>query len=272
VFNAKSNGKRNTLKLSIITVCLNSAETIGHTLESVAAQTHREVEHIIVDGVSTDGTLDVVRKHSSSMLQVISEPDRGLYDAMNKGLTAASGDIIGYLNSDDVYASHDVLQKVATALAEPDIDACYGDLVYVQPDDMSQVVRYWRSCAYSPGLVERGWMPAHPTFFVRRSILQKIGGFDIRYRYQSDYELMVRLFLKERISAVHIPEVLVRMRTGGHTNRSIRNIVKGNIEAYRACRENGIKVSPFFILQKMMSRLPQFILRPPQQDSSPRGR
>ena len=259
------------MDISIITVCLNSATTIGDALESVARQTFRQVEHIVVDGVSTDGTQDIVSGFTPKVGRLISEPDRGLYDAMNKGLTAASGDIIGYLNSDDVYADDDVLQKVARAFADGSIDACYGDLVYVRQDDMSRVVRYWCSRPYAPGLVERGWMPAHPTFFVRRSILQKVGGFDIRYHYQSDYELMVRLFLKEHISAVHIPEVLVRMRTGGHTNRSIQNIVKGNLEAYRACRENGIKVSPFFILQKMVSRLPQFFLRPPQQDSSPGG-
>src|SRR5258708_27723403 len=157
---------------------------------------------------------------------LISESDRGLYEAMNKGLAVASGDIIGYLNSDDVYADSDVLQKVARAFNDGNVDACYSDLVYVQKDDMSRVVRYWRSRPFSPGLVERGWMPAHPTFFVRRSILRKLGGFDIRYRYQSDYELMVRLFLKERISACYIPEVLVRMRTGGHTNPASRNIIQ----------------------------------------------
>ena len=260
------------MHISIITVCLNAASTIGDALESVRKQTFRDIEHIVVDGVSTDSTLEIVKGFTPKVARLISEPDRGLYDAMNKGLAAATGDIIGYLNSDDVYAGDDVLQKVALAFADGSIDACYGDLVYVRQDDMSRVVRYWRSRPYSPGLVERGWMPAHPTFFVKRSILQKLGGFDIRYRYQSDYELMVRLFLKERISAIHIPEVLVRMRTGGHTNRSIRNIVKGNLEAYRACRENGIKVSPLFILQKMASRLPQYLLRPPLQISVPKSR
>ncbi len=259
-------------RISVVTVSFNSVGTIAEALDSVASQTEAEVEHIVVDGASTDGTAEVLESRRSRLSKLVIEPDRGLYDAMNKGMAVATGDIIGYLNSDDVYADSDVLRKVARAFNDGNIDACYGDLVYVQKDDMSQVVRYWRSRTYSPGLVERGWMPAHPTFFVRRSILQKLGGFDIRYRYQSDYELMVRLFLKERISAVYIPEVLVRMRTGGHTNRSIRNIVKGNLEAYHACRENGIKVSPLFILQKMVSRLPQFFLRPSQQDSSPRGR
>ena len=259
------------MRISIITVCLNSADTIRDALESVARQTFQEIEHIVVDGVSTDGTQDLVSAFMPKVARLISEPDRGLYDAMNKGMAAATGDIIGYLNSDDVYADSDVLQKVVRVFADGSADACYGDLVYVQQNDMSRVVRYWRSRPYSPGLIERGWMPAHPTFFVRRPIFQKLGGFDIRYRYQSDYELMVRLFLKEGISAIYIPEVLVRMRTGGHTNRSIRNIVKGNLEAYRACRENGVKVSPLFIFQKMASRLPQFFLRPPQQDSSPDG-
>ena len=259
-------------KISIVTVCFNSANTIRGTLSAVAGQRNVDFEHVVVDGASSDDTLEIVREFTPRVAHLISEPDRGLYDAMNKGLAAATGDIVGYLNSDDVYADDEVLQKVARVFADGGIDACYGDLVYVQKDDMSRVVRYWRSRPYSPGLIEHGWMPAHPTFFVKRSILQKLGGFDIRYRYQADYELMVRLFLKERISSAHIPEVLVRMRTGGHTNGSIRNIVKGNLEAYRSCRENGIKVSPLFILQKMASRLPQFFLRPPQQDSGPRGR
>lgn len=143
------------MRLSIITVCLNSVKTVRHTLESVSRQTYWEVEHIIVDGASTDGTLSLIKEFSPPVERLISEPDRGLYDAMNKGIAAATGDIIGYLNSDDVYADSDVLQKVARVFADENVDACYGDLVYVRQDDMSRVVRYWRSRPYSPGLVER---------------------------------------------------------------------------------------------------------------------
>jgi len=250
------------MHISIITVCLNSAGTIADALESVGKQTFREIEHIVVDGVSTDGTQEIVRGFTPKVARLISEPDRGLYDAMNKGLAAASGEIIGYLNSDDVYASDDVLQKVATVFAEPDVDACYGDLVYVHRDDMSQVVRYWRSRPYSPGLVERGWMPAHPTFFVRRRLLLEEGGFNTRYRYHADFDLVVRLFLQRRIRTKYIPEILVRMRVGGKTNRSLRNIVRGNLESIDSLRSHGVPVTPMFFIGKLVSRVPQFLRRP----------
>ena len=250
------------MHISIITVCLNSAGTIADALESVGKQTFREIEHIVVDGVSTDGTQEIVRGFTPKVARLISEPDRGLYDAMNKGLAAASGEIIGYLNSDDVYASDDVLQKVATVFAEPDVDACYGDLVYVHRNDMSQVVRYWRSRPYSPGLVERGWMPAHPTFFVRRRLLLEEGGFNTRYRYHADFDLVVRLFLQRRIRTKYIPEILVRMRVGGKTNRSLRNIVRGNLESIDSLRSHGVPVTPMFFIGKLVSRVPQFLRRP----------
>ena len=250
------------MHISIITVCLNSAGTIAGALESVGRQTFRAIEHIVVDGVSTDGTLEIVRNFTPKVAQLISEPDRGLYDAMNKGMAAATGDIIGYLNSDDVYADDDVLQKVAKAFADVNVDACYGDLVYVQQDDISRVVRYWRSCPYSPGLIERGWMPAHPTFFIRRSILQELGGFDIHYRYHADFDLMVRLFLRRKIRCAYIPEILVRMRTGGKTNRSIRNVMRGNLESLESLRSHGAAVTPMFFVGKLLSRVPQFFRRP----------
>jgi glycosyltransferase involved in cell wall biosynthesis len=236
--------------------------TIEDTLSSVAAQNNAEFEHVIVDGASSDATLKTVREFTPKVARLISEPDRGLYDAMNKGMAAATGDIIGYLNSDDVYADSDVLQKVARVFADGSVDACYGDLVYVQQDDMSRVVRYWRSRPYLPGLIERGWMPAHPTFFVRRSILQELGGFNIRYRYHADFDLMVRLFLRKKIRSVYIPEILVRMRTGGRTNQSVRNIIRGNLESLDSLRSHGVAVTPMFFVGKLLSRVPQFVRRP----------
>lgn len=251
------------MRLSVITVCMNARETIGEALASIHGQSYRSVEHIVIDGASRDGTVEVLRAHRAGISRLVSEPDEGLYFAMNKGIALASGEFLGFLNADDIYAEVEVLQKVANVLQSGNVDAVYGDLVYVRQSDPDAAVRYWKSRPYEPGLIERGWMPAHPTLFVRTAILKKLGGFDTRYRYQSDYELIVRLFLKEHITAAYIPEVLVRMRTGGHTNRSVHNIIKGNLEAYRACRENGIKVSPLFVLQKMASRLPQFFRRPP---------
>lgn len=257
------------MKISVVTVCFNSRATIEHALASVAAQRHADVEHIVIDGASTDGTVELVRRFRPAVAHFVSEPDEGLYFAMNKGIAAATGDIIGFLNSDDVYADDGVLESVAQHFSTSDVDACYGDLVYVKPEDMSAIVRYWKSRPYVPGLLERGWMPAHPTFFVKTPILKRLGGFNTRYRYQADYELMLRLFLKARISTAYIPRILVRMRTGGHTNRSLANIFKGNVEAYRACRDNGIAVSPVFILRKLASRLPQFFLRPSRRVSGP---
>lgn len=249
------------MRISVITVCFNSAATIGDTLSSVAAQENVEVEHIVVDGESADGTMEVVRNHPWKPARVVSEPDQGIYDAMNKGIGFASGEVLGFLNSDDVYADERVLADVERAMTDPWVDACYGDLVYVRQEDMTRVVRYWKSRDHVPGLVERGWMPAHPTFFIRRRILDELGGFDTRFRYQADYELMVRLFCVRHIRTVYLPRVLVKMRMGGHTNRSLLNVVRGNVEAYRACRINGIGVTPLFIARKMASRLPQFFQR-----------
>ena len=249
-------------RISVVTVCFNSALTIGDTLASVANQRGVNVEHVIVDGASSDATMEIVTGFTPEVARVISEPDRGLYDAMNKGMAIATGDIIGYLNSDDVYADDGVLQKVANTFADVNVDACYGDLVYVQQDDISKVVRYWRSCPYSPGLIERGWMPAHPTFFIRRTILQELGGFNIHYRYHADFDLMVRLFLLKKIRCAYIPEVLVRMRTGGKTNRSIRNVIRGNLESLESLRSHGAAVTPMFFVGKLLSRVPQFFRRP----------
>ena len=251
-------------KISIVTVVFNGAATIEETIESVAGQTLRDREHVIVDGASRDGTLEKIANHRDKLAAVLSEPDDGLYYAMNKGIALAKGEIIGFLNSDDVYADARVLEDVAAALQDPAVDACYGDLVYVARDNPGRVVRYWKSRDYAAGLIEKGWMPAHPTFFIRKRILEEIGGFNTRYRLQADYDLMIRLFVTRGIRTVYLPRILVKMRLGGHTNRSLRNVVSGNLEAYAACKENGIPVGPLFILGKIASRLPQFLHRPPR--------
>lgn len=251
------------MKISIITVCFNAAATISDTLASVAKQSWQEREHVVVDGASTDGTREILERHRGQLSVLVSEHDDGLYHAMNKGIGLATGDFVGFLNSDDMFADEGSLGRIAEVLAPGDVDACYGDLVYVDSRDTSRVVRYWRSRPYAPGLVARGWMPAHPTFYIRRDILLAEGGFDLRYRFQSDYELMIRLFECRRIRVRYIPEVLVRMRTGGHTNRSVGNVVRGNLEAWRAWREHGLGRSPLFMVRKVMSRLPQFFDRIP---------
>ena len=252
------------MKISIVTVVLNAAATIEDTLCSVASQTHPDIEHIVVDGGSTDGTLDIIQRHRGRVATFISEPDRGIYDAMNKGIAAATGDIVGTLNADDIYVNEHVLGKIAAAFADPAVGACYADLVYVDRTDLNRIVRYWKSRAYADGLFEKGWLPAHPTFFVRRELYRRFGGFDLRYRYQADFELTMRLLAVHKLPSVYLPEVIVKMRMGGVSNRSVLNVIKGNLEAYRACRRHGLKVSPLFIAKKVLSRLPQFFRRPSQ--------
>jgi glycosyltransferase involved in cell wall biosynthesis len=250
------------MRISVITVCFNSAATIGATLDSLAAQRGVEIEHVVVDGGSTDGTLEVIGRHAWKPARVVSEPDRGVYDAMNKGLRLVTGEVVGFLNADDFFADANVLADVARAMAPADVDACYADLVYVSPDDTGRVVRYWRSRPYAPGLALSGWMPAHPTFYVRRRIYEQFGGFDLAFPRQSDFELTTRLLEVHRIRAVYVPRVWVRMRTGGISNRSIVGILKGNMEAWRALRKLGLPAGPLFVVRKLASRLPQFLARP----------
>lgn len=250
------------MKISVITACFNCAATIGQTLDSIASQTGVDVEHIVVDGASTDATLDVVASHSRKPERLISERDAGVYDAMNKGIAVASGEVVGFLNADDFFAGPDILADVARAMSVPDVDACYADLVYVSPTNTERVVRFWKSCDYRPGMSLSGWMPAHPTFYVRRSVYERFGGFDLEFRRQSDFELTTRLLEVHRIRAVYVPRVWVRMRTGGLSNNSLRGVLKGNLEAYRALRKLRLPVSPLFMLRKMASRLPQFLARP----------
>jgi len=249
------------MKISIITVSYNSAATIEDTIMSVAAQTYQDVEYIVIDGGSTDGTLEVINRHKSRISKFVSERDRGIYDAMNKGIGLATGDVIGFLNADDIYADNLILGKVASVFDNSAADACYADLVYVSKDDLNKVIRYWKSREYRNGLFRGGWMPAHPTFFVRKTVYDKYGGFDLDFKFQSDFDLTMRFLEVYKIKSVYIPEIFVKMRIGGATNRRLLNIIKGNIEAYRACKKNGLNVSPFFIVAKVLSRIPQFFSR-----------
>ena len=247
------------LKISIITACFNASKTISETLDSVGRQSHQSIEHIIVDGASTDDTMSIIENYRNHLSVVMSEPDQGVYDAMNKGLALASGEVIGFLNADDFYMHPDVLARVAATMADPTIDACYADLIYVDRKQTNRVVRHWVSRDYTPGLFEKGWMPAHPTFFVRKSVYEKLGGFDLRYRLQADFDLVLRFIGINKIRTRYVPEIWVRMRMGGMSNNNILNIVRGNIEAYSSCCANGLNVRPWFILTKVLSRMPQFI-------------
>ncbi|MFL9710427.1 glycosyltransferase family 2 protein [Methylobacillus sp. Pita1] len=249
------------MKISIITVCYNSAATIADTIASVASQQYSNREHIVVDGASQDNTMEIV-KGAPSVTQYVSELDQGIYDAMNKGLKLATGDVVGLLNADDFYADDTVLDQVAEVFKDPDVQACYADLLYVDQSDTSRVIRYWKSRDFEAGLFKRGWMPAHPTFFVRRSVYESLGGFDLRFPRQADFELTMRFLEVHGIRSVYVPRVWIRMRVGGASNNSIRGVIKGNLEAYRACKLHGLNVGPLFIPRKVFSRLPQFFIKP----------
>jgi len=249
------------MKISIITVTCNSAATVADTLRSVSQQTWPDVEHIVVDGASTDETVAIVRREGVHVAKLVSEPDDGIYDAMNKGLRLATGDVVGFLNSDDIYADNDVAKRISQSMSDLDVDAVYGNLVFVAQNETTRIVRYWRSAPYRLGACARGWMPPHPTLYVRRSVLDKIGNFDTSYQLQADFELCLRLFEVHRVRALHLSATLVRMRTGGATTGSVRNIIRGNLEAARACRQHGFHGGLGFIARKMVSRIPQFLFK-----------
>lgn len=248
------------MKISIITVCRNSAHTIRDTLASVQSQSHPEVEHILIDGASTDNTPAIIREFDH-VTRLISEPDQGLYDAMNKGIRLATGAVVGILNADDFYPHPDVLAKVAAVFKQQKIAAVYGDLRYVHPKVTNRTVRLWRSGAFDPELFRCGWMPPHPTFFVRRSIYEVYGGYDVRLRSAADYELMLRFLYKFRIPVWYLPEILVHMRTGGLSNRSLQNRWRANREDRSAWALNGLKPAFYTLWLKPLRKIPQYLYR-----------
>lgn len=251
------------MKISIITVCYNSAETIKDALGSVANQLHNDIEHVVVDGGSDDGTIDLVKKYGNRVSTYVSSPDRGIYDAMNKGLSLATGDYVAYLNSDDFYCSNSVIQQVAKAIHETNSDAVYGDLSYVKRSNPKIRVRYWKSKVFQPGTFVRGFAPPHPTFFMKRKLLNELGGFDQSYSLASDFDLMFRALEIKKYTSTYMPLELTRMRTGGATNNSLKNIICQNQEILRSLRYHGASISTSgFILRKVLSRFRQRYLIP----------
>lgn len=248
------------VKISVVTVCFNSVDTVEDTIRSVLAQTHAEVEHVIIDGGSTDGTLDVLARYRDRIDTVVSEPDQGIYDAMNKGIRRATGQMVGCLNADDVYADENVLADVATATTRNAYEGVYGDLVYVPRDNDGKVLRYWKAGEYLPGAFHVGWVPPHPTFFCLRSLFEKFGYYKARYRIAGDFELMLRLIEKHRIRVGYIPRPLARMRVGGRANR-IRGMVRGNREILHAFAINGLRPSLRFFWQKPFVKIGQLARR-----------
>jgi len=249
------------MKVSIVTVCLNSGRTLEETVASVLCQDYEDIEYIIVDGGSTDGTRDILQRYRDRISKFVSEPDSGTYDAMNKGIQMATGEVVGFLNAGDFYATDDAVSSIVVCLQQTGVDAVYADLEYVAERNPAKTVRTWRSQPYSEGLFERGWHPPHPTFFVRRRLFDDYGGFDLDYRISADYEIMLRFLKKYRIPSCHIAKVLVKMRTGGKSNRSLWQILRANIECYQAWQKNGLQVSPLMMLRKPASKLLQYVKR-----------
>lgn len=249
------------MKITIITVAYNSERTIRDTLESVLDQLYQDYEYIVVDGASTDGTMDAVREMETRFhgkLKYISEPDHGIYDAMNKGIEIASGDIIGILNSDDIFHDNYVVEHIVKAFDEnPDADAIYADLFYVKQSNTNKVVRKWRTGKQRP--FAKGWLPAHPTFYVKRSIYERYGFFNLNFKLAADFEMMLRLVERHHIKIAYLPMPLVKMRLGGATNRSIKNIIQQDRECVRAFYENGIPVSRLYLLYRLLPKIRQFL-------------
>ena len=266
------------MKVSIITVCYNSARTIADTIISVQRQTYKDIEYIVVDGNSTDGTVEIVKQflHStkdvkpddkqgsakgasqSVITKFLCERDEGIYDAMNKGLALATGDIIGVLNSDDFYCADDIIEHVVLGFQTENTDCLYGDLNYVDSEDKNKIVRKWRSGSFRRENFFKGWMPPHPTFFVKKSCFERFGTFDTQFKSASDYELMLRFLFKESCSAQHLPKVMIHMRAGGVSNVSLNNRIRANREDRLAWKINGLKPKWFTLLRKPLSKLRQY--------------
>lgn len=245
------------MKISIVTAVRNRLETVTESITSVQNQTWSEREHIIQDGCSTDGTLEIIRQLADERTYIISARDTGIYNAINLGISRSSGEIIGLMHSDDSFAHSHVLEKIAKAFEDPAIDGVYGDLDYVSASDQNRVIRHWKSGGYRPEILKRGWMPPHPTLYLRRRIFEEWGLYDTDYHISADYDAMLRYLAKGKIRLSYIPEVLVKMRVGGESNRSLGRIWLKSREDYKALRHNGVG-GVGALVWKNVSKLGQF--------------
>ena len=250
----------NSLKISIITIVYNRSETVSQALESIFSQRYSNFETIVVDGGSTDGTLLVIDKYIKNINIFIAEKDDGIYDALNKGVALATGDVIGILHADDLLENNDILYKISNVFADPSIEAVYGDLVYVKSNNINQVIRYWKAGIYDQSSFKRGWMPPHPTLYLRRSVYERFGLFDIRYRISADYDAILRFLAIEKVRTAYIPEILVRMRAGGISNRSLANIINKSLEDFDIIRRYNMG-GVLTLLLKNIRKFRQFLYR-----------
>ena len=246
------------MKVSLITVCYNAGPVLAETLDSVLAQSHKDIEMIVVDGASTDGTVDILARYSERLDHCISEPDKGIYDAMNKGLKLATGDVIGFVNAGDLLMTPEVILQVVAAFEGAPVDAVYGDIIMVDENDITQVKRTWRSGGYDRERFRQGWMPPHIATFIRKSVYDTYGHFNTDLRIAADYEILFRFLYKHRIPTTHLPEILVRFRLGGMSNGSVKHVLKANTEVRRSWGLNGFQAPPLLVTRKLWSKVMQF--------------
>ncbi|WP_322891581.1 MULTISPECIES: glycosyltransferase family 2 protein [unclassified Yoonia] len=245
------------MKISVVTAVRNGAATLPRMLDSLRAQTHPDLEHVVQDGASTDGTVELLRAQGLAGMALVSAADGGIYEAINAGIRRATGDVIGLLHADDVLADSTILARVAEVLADPAIDGAYGDLHYVARADPSRVIRHWRAGAFSPRALARGWMPPHPTLYLRREVFDRAGLYDTSYRISGDYDGMLRFLTTGQVRLAYIPHVMVRMQMGGASNRSFAQMIRKSREDYRAIRRHGVG-GIGTLVAKNLGKLPQF--------------
>lgn len=251
------------MKISIITVSYNSASTIRDTIESVLSQRYENIEYIVVDGASSDTTMAIVNEYGSKIAKVVSEPDKGIYDAMNKGISLATGDIIGILNSDDFFETDDVVGSVASCFASsPESQLVFGDIVFVDPNDLNTVTRFYGAGHFRSWKLRFGWMPPHPATFIRAEAYKLAGPYSILYRISADYEMFVRLLVVHKLPFARLDQVLVRMRAGGVSTSGVRSSLRLNREIVQACRRNGIYTNLVMVLSKLPFKLVEYFKRP----------
>lgn len=254
------------VQISLITAVYNRLNTVGQALESVQSQKYGNVQHVLIDGASTDGSLELIKERMGPNALLASEPDKGIYDALNKGCAMCTGDVIGVMHSDDLFADENVLADVAAKFADPNVDAVYGDLDYVDKRDTNRIVRHWRAGRFDRDRLAWGWMPPHPTLFVRRHFFERLGGYDTRYRISADYDWILRFFGSRGVNVAYLPRVLVKMRVGGASNESLEKVVRKSWEDWLAMRRN--RIGNFggvgSLVWKNMSKVRQFspALRP----------
>jgi len=253
------------MKVSIITTPFNAEKTIEETILSVLNQTYGDIEYIIIDGKSSDKTMDIVNRYKDRISHIVSEPDNGQYEAKNKGIRLASGDVIGFLNADDFYTTGEVVEKIMRVFLDKDVDCMWADVIHINSKDekteKEKVIRYWRSSSYRNGLFERGWMPPHSTFFAKRWVYEKHGGFNTDFKISADYEIMLRFLHKYRISGYYLPEVLIKMRVGGASNGNIKRIANKTAEDFRVLKMHDFKGPLSTVFLKNITKIPMFLSR-----------